>query len=129
MPYYFDQWGWLTAEVLPDRTTDVVPPVDIPAGKAANWTGHAWRVINYYAPTVFRRKGVTRRQLKLALYRAGLLDNVESWIAAHTNRELKIAFLDADVFERDSAVIEAMRNQFNRTDAQIDGLWDVAETL
>lgn len=129
MPYYFDQWGFLTDTILPNRSTEVVPPVDVPDGWKPNWTGHAWRVIPYFAPLVFKRKAITRRQLKIALLRLGLLDNVESWIAANSDRELKIGFLDADVFERDSPLIEALRDQFNRTDAQIDSLWDTAETL
>ena len=53
MPYYFDNYGWLTSEVLPGRSTDVAPPEDIPEGKAANWTGHKWLVINYSAPPIY----------------------------------------------------------------------------
>jgi hypothetical protein len=60
MTYYFDQWGWLTAEVLPGRTTEVVPPENTPEGKAANWTGHAWVVINYSAPPVSTPEPVSR---------------------------------------------------------------------
>ena len=53
MSYYFDNYGWLTSEVLPGRSTDVPPQEDIPEGKAANWTGHGWLVINYSAPPVY----------------------------------------------------------------------------
>lgn len=52
MLYYFDNWGWLTSDVLPGRSTDVAPPDNLPEGKQANWTGHAWVVLNYSAPPV-----------------------------------------------------------------------------
>lgn len=43
MPYYFDDHGWLTTEVLPDRKTNVAPPSSVlPDGAEWNFTGHAW---------------------------------------------------------------------------------------
>lgn len=50
MPY-FDQWGWATETVLPGRFTEAPVPGNIPEGHAANWTGHAWIVIPYSAPS------------------------------------------------------------------------------
>lgn len=48
--YYYDLYGWHTAEVLPGRETDIAPPADIPEGMAANFTGHKWLVVKYVAP-------------------------------------------------------------------------------
>lgn len=50
MTYYYDQYGWLTATILPERATDVPPPPTIPVGQAANWTGHHWIVLPYTPP-------------------------------------------------------------------------------
>jgi hypothetical protein len=53
MAYHFDNWGWFTTEVLPGRSTDVAPPENLPEGQQANWTGHAWKALNYSAPPVY----------------------------------------------------------------------------
>jgi hypothetical protein len=53
MSYHFDNWGWFTTEVIPGRSTEIAPPDDLPEGKQANWTGHAWKILNYSAPPVY----------------------------------------------------------------------------
>lgn len=47
--YYYDIYGWLTAEVIPDRSTDVPPPQETESLKA-NWTGSGWVLVEYAAP-------------------------------------------------------------------------------
>lgn len=43
MTKYFDNQGWLTTEILPDRKTDVSPPsTKLPDGFAWNFTGYSW---------------------------------------------------------------------------------------
>lgn len=50
MMYYYDINGWHTSEVLEGRGTEIAPPTKIPAGMAANFTGHKWLVVPYVAP-------------------------------------------------------------------------------
>lgn len=52
MSYYFDNFGWLSGDPIPGRSTEVVPPdpSEIPEGYAANFTGHTWIVIPYTPP-------------------------------------------------------------------------------
>ena len=50
MKYYYDSHGWLTAQVIEGRSTDVVPPEET-STKKANWTGQAWVLVPYVAPT------------------------------------------------------------------------------
>jgi hypothetical protein len=52
MLYYFDDHGYLTSQVLPERCANIVPPA--PAnGKTPNWTGDpllGWVLVTYTAP-------------------------------------------------------------------------------
>lgn len=52
MPYYFDNFGWLSIDPIPGRSTEVVPPdpSEIPEGSAANFTGHKWIILPYTPP-------------------------------------------------------------------------------
>lgn len=52
MPYYFDDYGWLSETPIPGRETEVAPPSaeKIPAGSAANFTGYTWVVVPYVPP-------------------------------------------------------------------------------
>lgn len=52
MSYYFDNFGWLSAEPIPGRNTEVVPPdpSEIPEGSAANFTGYKWIILPYTPP-------------------------------------------------------------------------------
>jgi hypothetical protein len=47
--YYYDQYGWLTSQPNPSRSTDVVPPVETQTLKA-NWTGLDWVLVPYTTP-------------------------------------------------------------------------------
>ena len=49
--YHYDIYGWFTAEVIPDRSTDVPPPQETESLKA-NWTGSGWVLVEYTAPPV-----------------------------------------------------------------------------
>lgn len=44
--HYFDECGWLTAEVIPGRSTDAEPMAAAGALRP-NWTGHEWRLLPY----------------------------------------------------------------------------------
>ena len=47
--YYFNDYGWLTQNINPERSTSEVPPVETATLKA-NWTGLAWVLVEYVAP-------------------------------------------------------------------------------
>lgn len=47
--YYYDTYGYQTAQVLPERSTNIAPPA--PAnGMVPNWTGVGWVLVAYNAP-------------------------------------------------------------------------------
>ena len=131
MPYYFDNWGWLTTEPIVGRETDSVPPQDVPEGHAANWTGHKWIVLPYVEPQVVvpKKPNPTRRQMKLALLQVGLLDTLEAAIAASGDRVLQISYGDALDFDRESPLVLGMAQVLNQTEAELDMLWDMARSL
>lgn len=71
---------------------------------------------------------VTMRQARLALLKAGLLDDVEAAIAA-AGREAQLEWEYASVVERSNPVIAIVQQQQGVTDAQIDDLFREAAKL
>lgn len=49
MEYYYDHYGNLTANVDPNRATDIAPPI-CPNGEQPNWTGSGWACMVFSAP-------------------------------------------------------------------------------
>lgn len=70
---------------------------------------------------------VTRRQAVLALYDAGMLSAVESWVAS-VGGELEIYWKHSLVFRRNHAFVEAARIELGLTHQQMDGLFISADT-
>ncbi|MFZ7310312.1 hypothetical protein [Comamonas jiangduensis] len=71
---------------------------------------------------------VTMRQARLALLKAGLLDDVEAVIAA-AGREAQLEWEYAAVVDRSSPAVAAMQQQKELTDVQVDDLFRDAEKL
>lgn len=71
---------------------------------------------------------VTRAQGRLALYRAGLLEQVETAIA-QADAESRIWYADAPEWQRNHPVVIAMGSAVGLTAAQIDELFTVASGL
>lgn len=71
---------------------------------------------------------VSRRQAKLALLDAGLLDNADSIIAA-ADQETQINWADAVEFRRDHPLITVIGRALGMTSEQIDDLFRLAITL
>lgn len=71
---------------------------------------------------------VTMRQARLALLKAGLLDDAEAAIAA-AGREAQLEWEYASVVERINPVIAIVQQQQGVTDAQIDDLFREAAKL
>ena len=71
---------------------------------------------------------VTMRQARLALLRAGLLDDAEAVIAA-AGREAMMEWEYATVVDRSNPAVAAVQQQESLTDAQIDDLFREAAKL
>lgn len=85
------------------------------------WINGAW------VPHISVPKVVSRFQARVALFLAGLLDDVEAMMAAPETPALaKLAWADAQEFERASPTIAAMAGQIGLTDAQLDELFITA---
>ena len=72
---------------------------------------------------------VTRFQARAALAMAGLLDGVESAVAASPDILTQLAWADAQVFERSSPTIAGLSSALDLTDAQIDDLFRTAAEI
>lgn len=71
---------------------------------------------------------VTPLQTKIALNRAGLLDQVESHIAS-ADRETQLAWESASEFRRDSPLLLTMAAAVGISDAQLDELFLAAKEI
>lgn len=80
-------------------------------------------IFNHSAPT-----SVSSRQFKLQLLAAGLLDQVDAWIATQT-RAVQIAFEYSGSFVRDEPMMATGFKAMGFTDAQIDDFFAAASKL
>ncbi len=92
--------------------------------------GDTWDGENFTpkAPVVEVPKEVTMRQAELALLAAGLLDDVEDFIATLT-REAQITWKRSSVVQRSNPLIAVVANANGMTTAQIDQLFITAAGL
>lgn len=73
---------------------------------------------------------VTRYQARAALYKAGLLDDVEHYMALpDTDRLLVLAWQDAQVFKRHSPMVIDLGKILGLTTAKIDELFIAAAAI
>ena len=66
--------------------------------------------------------------MRRALRQAGLLDVIQSWVAA-AGADAQDAWEYATVFERDNRLIAAAAQSLGKTSAEIDGLFSLAATF
>lgn len=79
------------------------------------------------SPSATIPQSVSRFQARAALHLAGLLDDVETMIAAPGTPALaKLAWQDAQEFRRTSPTVLAMAGALGMTDAQLDDLFTAA---
>lgn len=71
---------------------------------------------------------VTRAQALMALYKAGILDQVKQKVAAHPLEEVRIWYENALNWTRFNPYVMAIGEEMNLTDEQIDDLFIAATT-
>ncbi len=80
-----------------------------------------------------RFKSLTRRQVKLGLLDAGLLDQIDNSIAAiddaQTRARIQIEYTEATEFHRTSDSVAYMCQLLGVNDEQVDQMWEHALTL
>jgi hypothetical protein len=80
------------------------------------------------APPAAPEPVVSRRQLKLALYGAGILDQVEAFVA-QADRAVQISWTEATEFRRGDPMLNQMAAAFGMDSAAIDQMFAVAAAL
>lgn len=80
------------------------------------------------APPVVVPQSVSPRQIRQALTRAGLRASVEAAVAAG-DQDTKDWYEFATFFERSNPVVAALGAALNVSDAQLDDLWTLADSL
>lgn len=90
--------------------------------------GWTWDGITLTPPPVIVQipQSVTRFQARGALLLAGLLDDVETAMAACSDEMAKLAWQYAQEFKRDSPTIAVMATAIGIDDAKLDDLFRVA---
>lgn len=75
-------------------------------------------------------RSVSRFQARAALLQAGLLDDVESFMALpETDPIYRLAWQDAQEFRRDSVIVASLKSVLLLTDVQIDDLFVFAASI
>lgn len=93
--------------------------------------GDTWDGTQFIKPVIPETvpRSITRRQFKLALLGMDLLDEVETAIAASTDRALQISYNDALDFERNNPLVLAMSAMLGKTEAELDALFIAGSKL
>lgn len=93
--------------------------------------GDTWDGTQFIKPVIPEvvPRSITRRQFKLALLGMGLLDDVETAIAASPDRALQISYADALDFERNNPLVLAMSAMLGKTEAELDALFIAGSKL
>ena len=71
----------------------------------------------------------TKYKFRLALLELGLLDDIESFVAATEDRRVKIAWQYADEYRSDDPLAIGLGYALGKTDAEIQAVFELANTL
>lgn len=117
---------------IPYGTTKKAVP-DLSEGQYAVWNGSGWDItLNApppEAPVKFVPESVTKYQAKMALIQAGLYSEIDQFIRDSNDNVLKVAWYDADTFQRSNPFIAALGIRFELTSDQIDDLFIMAASF
>lgn len=73
---------------------------------------------------------VTRFQLRTAFLQAGLLEDVDAYMAGQTTDTLvRLALQDAQTFKRNGPIVQALQAHLGLTDEQLDDIFRFASTI
>ena len=102
----------------------LLPPGSVPITEA-----EAEDLLRALAPPPAVPLVVSRAQGEIALHRAGLLPQVEAYIASATDPEVRIWWQRAQEFRRDSATLLTVAAALGWTPAQLDALFVLASEI
>ena len=141
--YYFDKYGWYTSTpiagretiIAPDTLSETVTPGEI----RANFTGHEWVALPYVTPPPVADiplrnvpDSVTMRQARLALFGAGMLDDIDAAIDSLPSPQKEAARIEweyATEVQRSSDLVPMMGAALGLDDAALDALFIEAAAL
>ena len=121
-------FGWIPFTASPDDGEELGRQIhaDILASKAG-------QIVPYVAPPPQPTPvptEVSRFQARAALLQAGLLDDIETYMAdPATDPFVRIAWQDAQVFKRNSPTVLSLQPLLGLTDEQLDDLFRFAATI
>ena len=72
---------------------------------------------------------VSASQAKIALYNAGLLEQVKTLVGAHPYEPVRIWYADANQWERGHVYVQALGAELGLTEDDIDALFQAASLL
>lgn len=99
--------------------------VPLKPGADYEWQEDSWV---YIEPASVIPDSVSARQFKLQLLAAGLLDQVESWVASQ-DQAVQIAYANSGTFVREEPMMQSGFQALGFTEAQIDGFFTEAADL
>lgn len=114
--------AWVTAQ---SPKASAYQPIPDPSTPYDRWNGTVW-----VSPPKYIPQSVTRFQALAQLHNAGLLSQVQT-IMNDPNVDFmtKLAWDNAQSFERNSPTINSLAKTLNLTDAQVDDLFIAAEKI
>ena len=141
----YNFWGWYAGPAEPgDTRAAPIAPGNLSQSEEvgalrANWTGYAWVDLPFSLPPEIPPEQppvpakVTRRQARQALFLSGIsLATVDALIDAlpePARTVSRIFWEDSNDFERANATLNTMAAALNLTQAQLDDLFRLAQTL
>ena len=120
--------GWIPFTSSPDDVEELGRQIhaDLLAGKAGQIAPY---VEPPPQPTPVPTE-VSRFQARAALLQAGLLDDIEAYMAdPATDPFVRLAWQDAQVFKRNSPTVLSLQPLLGLTDGQLDDLFRFAATI
>lgn len=123
---------WPAGQPLPDGYTTLEPPSP-DADHIVEWDGEAWVQVPVPPPPEPEPEPgvpmvVSMRQARLAMHHAGILDDVETAVAA-AGREAQIEWEYAVEVRRDHPLIASIASELELDESEVDDLFVAAAAI